>query len=96
MVEESDGVVGYDVMKTKSSFRTLPLLPNIREALLEEKAKQKEMQEMFGKGYNKGIPMKMIQDWLGHSDMSTTANIYSHIDSTSKKETAQAIGELLG
>ena len=44
----------------------------------------------------KGIPMKMIQDWLGHSDMSTTANIYSHIDSTSKKETAQAIGELLG
>ena len=30
---------GYDVMKTKSSFRTLPLLPNIREALLEEKAK---------------------------------------------------------
>ncbi|MBO5415372.1 MAG: tyrosine-type recombinase/integrase [Clostridia bacterium] len=44
----------------------------------------------------KGIPMKMIQDWLGHSDMSTTANIYSHIDSTSKRETAQAIGELLG
>ena len=44
----------------------------------------------------KGIPMKMIQDWLGHSDMSTTAKIYSHIDSTSKKETAQAIGELLG
>ena len=40
--------------------------------------------------------MKMIQDWLGHSDMSTTANIYSHIDSTSKRETAQAIGELLG
>ena len=40
--------------------------------------------------------MKEIQMWLGHSDMSTTANIYSHIDSTSKKETAQAIGELLG
>ena len=40
--------------------------------------------------------MKMIQDWLGHSDMATTANIYSHIDSTSKRETAQAIGELLG
>ena len=23
----------------------------------------------------KGIPMKMIQDWLGHSDMSTTVNV---------------------
>ena len=43
-----------------------------------------------------GKQMKDIQMWLGHSDMSTTANIYSHIDSTSKKETAQAIGELLG
>ena len=40
--------------------------------------------------------MKMIQDWLGHSDMEPTANIYSHIDSTSKKETAKAIGALLG
>ena len=40
--------------------------------------------------------MKDIQMWLGHSDMVTTANIYSHIDSTSKRETAQAIGELLG
>ena len=38
----------------------------------------------------------MKKEWLGHSDMATTANIYSHIDSTSKKETAQAIGELLG
>ena len=69
MVEESDGVVGYDVMKTKSSFRTLPLLPNIREALLEEKAKQKEMQEMFGKGYNK--------DYLDYVNVDAIGNIYN-------------------
>jgi len=26
-----------------------------------------------------GVPMKMIQDWLGHSDMGTTVNIkYPH------------------
>lgn len=43
-----------------------------------------------------GIPMKMIQDWLGHSDMGTTANIYSHIDSESKKASATAIGTALG
>ena len=35
--------------------------------------------------------MKMIQDWLGHSDMSTTADIYSHIDSTSKLASAEAM-----
>ena len=42
------------------------------------------------------VPMKMIQDWLGHSDMSTTANIYSHVDHTSKLESAKVIGNLLG
>ena len=42
-----------------------------------------------------GVPMKMIQDWLGHSDMGTTANIYSHIDSESKKASANAIGKAL-
>ena len=30
-----------------------------------------------------GVPMKNVQDWLGHSDMATTANIYSHIDAES-------------
>ena len=44
----------------------------------------------------KGVPMKQIQEWLGHSDMSTTANIYSHIDSESKKASAMAIGSALG
>ena len=45
---------------------------------------------------SRGVPMKMIQDWLGHSDMGTTANIYSHIDSESKKASAAAIGDALG
>ena len=31
-----------------------------------------------------GVPMKQIQEWLGHSDMGTTANIYSHLDAVSK------------
>lgn len=30
------------------------------------------------------IPMKQIQEWLGHSDISTTANIYSHLDYKAK------------
>ncbi len=39
--------------------------------------------------------MKMIQDWLGHSNMTTTANIYSHIDYSSKIESANVIGSVL-
>lgn len=38
-----------------------------------------------------GIPLKHIQEWLGHSDFSTTANIYAHLDYTSKISSAQAM-----
>ena len=148
VIKTDDGIVGMDVMKTKSSYRTLPLIPQVEDALLKEKAKQDEMQRIMRRGYCKkytdyicvdaigeiikpdyvtnhfkillrdnglkqirfhdlrhscaslllanGVPMKMIQDWLGHSDMGTTANIYSHIDSESKKASAIAIGSTLG
>ena len=148
--ETESGLVlkGYDVMKTKSSYRTLPLIPHVEEELLAERARQEEMRTVMRGSYSKeyteyicvdalgrlitpqyvsnhfqvilkenglrkirfhdlrhtcaslllanNIPMKMIQDWLGHSDMATTANIYSHIDSTSKLASANAIGEVLG
>lgn len=38
-----------------------------------------------------GIPLKQIQEWLGHSDFSTTANIYAHLDYSSKITSAQAM-----
>ena len=38
-----------------------------------------------------GVPLKQIQEWLGHSDFSTTANIYAHLDYTSKISSAQAM-----
>jgi integrase len=39
------------------------------------------------------VQMKQIQDWLGHSDFSTTANIYAHLDYNSKLSSAQAMIE---
>ena len=38
-----------------------------------------------------GVSLKQIQEWLGHSDFSTTANIYAHLDYTSKITSAQAM-----
>ncbi len=148
VLQDGSEVAGMDVMKTKSSYRTLPLIPQVKEALLKEKAKQEEMKKIMRRGYStkdaeyicvdalgklikpnyvtshfavilkhndlkkirfhdlrhscaslllaNKVPMKMIQDWLGHSDMGTTANIYSHIDSESKKDSAKAIGAALG
>ena len=31
-----------------------------------------------------GVLLKHIQEWLGHSDFTTTANIYAHLDYKSK------------
>ncbi len=140
-------IEGHDVLKTSSSYRSLPLIPFIKEVLLEEKARQEEMQRILRGAYNRQyieyicvdavgdiikpqyvtthfkvileknglkeirfhdlrhscasmllankVPMKMIQDWLGHSNMSTTANIYSHIDYSTKLESAKVIGSVL-
>lgn len=124
VLQSGSEVKGYDVMKTKSSYRTLPLIPSVVEELRREKARQAEMQRVMGRGYNhqydeyicvdalgnlikpnyvtqhfpvvlkqlgmrkiryhdlrhscatlqlaNGVPMRMIQEWLGHSDMATT------------------------
>ncbi len=45
-------IKGLDVMKSKSSFRSLPLVPFIEQELLKEKAKQEEMKRVFKKSYN--------------------------------------------
>ena len=42
-----------------------------------------------------GVPMKQIQEWLGHSDFNTTANIYSHLEYASKVQSAQAIAGII-
>lgn len=148
ILQTKNGIQGYDVMKTKSSYRTLPLIPFIREELEKEREKQAEMKRVMGRNYCQkyeeytcvdavgeiikpnyitdhfkiilkqnglreirfhdlrhscaslqlanGIPMKLIQEWLGHSDMGTTANVYSHVDSESKKMNADAIASALG
>lgn len=41
-----------------------------------------------------GVPMKQIQEWLGHADFGTTANIYSHLDYTTKQNSANTISNV--
>jgi len=40
---------------------------------------------------NAGVSMKEIQEWLGHSDFGTTANIYGHLDVKAKLRSADAM-----
>ena len=136
-------IVAKDTTKTKSSRRTLPLVPYFHEKLLAVKAQQERNQKLCGRSYNRefleyicvddigdrfkpnyitsqfpkllerngfrkirfhdlrhscaslllasGVPMKHIQEWLGHSDFSTTANIYSHLEYSSKLTSASAM-----
>ena len=42
-----------------------------------------------------GVPLKHIQEWLGHSDFTTTANIYAHLDYKSKITSANEMDNIL-
>jgi integrase len=39
--------------------------------------------------------MKEIQDWLGHSTYSTTANIYAHLEKDTKNKSANVLSNTL-
>ena len=41
------------------------------------------------------VPMKQIQEWLGHSTFQTTADIYAHLDYSSKISSANTISNAL-
>ena len=42
-----------------------------------------------------GVQMKQIQEWLGHSNFSTTADVYSHLDFSAKIDSANKIASAL-
>lgn len=42
-----------------------------------------------------GFNMKEVQEWLGHSDYTTTANVYSHVSSVEKSGMIDKLTEVL-
>ena len=39
--------------------------------------------------------MKTIQEWLGHSTYSTTANLYAHLDSKAKNQSTNILADAI-
>ena len=140
-------IVREDRAKTKSSLRSLPLVPRFENAFKELKEQQEENRRVCGNcycaeyldyifvnglgkiyhpekvsqvfrniieenGFRKirfhdlrhscaslllanGVSLKEIQEWLGHSDIATTADIYSHLDFKSKISSAYLMDGVL-
>lgn len=58
-------VYAEDKLKTKSSYRTLPLIPVVEEKLLEHKAKLERNQKLFGNNYCKEYMDYVCVDEMG-------------------------------
>ena len=113
--------IARDKTKTKSSCRTLPLIPACEQMLKKMKKEQEQNRKVCGRSYctdyldyiyvdpmgkrirpdflSQHFPdflvshkMKRIRFHdLRHSDISTTSNIYTHLDFSSKVSSANAI-----
>ena len=59
-------VVAVDTTKSKSSMRTLPLVPVFRAKLLKLKAEQEEYRKLCGRSYNKKESIYIYIDALGN------------------------------
>lgn len=147
MINGERKILLKDKTKNSSSYSSLPLVPKIKEALLEHKNKIENNMKLLGNTYNKkyldyicvdstgkifrpeyitdhfslllknnglrhirfydlrhsaatlllaqNIPMKAIQEWLGHSTYSTTANIYAHLESNTKNISANVLASAI-
>lgn len=65
-VDGKKTIVAADTTKTKSSHRTLPMIPIIREKLLLHKAEQEQNMKLCGKSYNKDEGQYVCTDQLGN------------------------------
>jgi integrase len=43
-----------------------------------------------------GFSLKEIQEWLGHSNIATTANTYAHLQFQAKQNMAASLSEKIG
>lgn len=59
-------IEGYDVMKTKSSCRSYPLMPYIEKILQEEKKRQEEMKTLLRGAYNRQYEEYVCVDAIGN------------------------------
>lgn len=137
--------VEKDKTKTKSSYRSFPLLPEMRELFLALQKYQRENSYLLGRAYvetdyvfcwedgrpfspdyvshrfkkiveagnlpplhfhglrhscaslliNNGYGLKDVQEYMGHSDISTTADIYGHLETKRKMAMTDKLTECI-
>lgn len=144
-VVKVNSTVCKDKTKNASSYRSFPLIDEIKQLLLAERKKQTQNRKEFGKEYiqnpyvfvwdngkpfateyvsqhfkrllewnnlphirfhdlrhscasillSRGFTLKDVQEWLGHSDITLTANMYGHLDIERKKAIADTMANIL-
>lgn len=91
MLDESSSIIKPDYITY--AFRKLLIDNNMRRIRFHDlRHTCASLLLNNGKG---SITMKDIQEWLGHSDYKTTANIYAHLDLSSKLQSLKTLSNII-
>lgn len=88
MVDELGGLILPN--SVTSSFKNLLIKNNLRVIRFHD-LRHTSASLLINKGRKNGITLKDVQMWLRHSDYSTTANIYAHLDASAKAASLEVL-----
>ena len=92
MVDELGGLILPN--SVTSSFKNLLIKNNLRVIRFHD-LRHTSASLLINKGRKNGITLKDVQMWLRHSDYSTTANIYAHLDASAKAVSLEVMSDVV-
>lgn len=86
---------GYTGNKVVENYRDRDYYPLLKKLKIKKKSPHATRHTYTSRAVKEGMPPEILQKILGHADYSTTANVYTHIDTETLVKAVEPVKEVL-